>query len=78
MNGDLNVDSNIEIIVQVYRVSVKKSEGGYNMVRPEAWVNYPLRERLRLLTAGCVEFIDSRGGRIPVREALKDLARLAD
>ena len=78
MNADLNVDSSIEVFVQVYRVSVKKSEGGYNMVRPEAWVNYPLSERVRLLSEGCVEFIDSRGTRIPVREALKDLARLAD
>lgn len=67
---------NTESGPQVHRVSVKKSEGGYNLVRPEAWVNYALHTRVRLISAGHVEFINSRGERIPVREALKDLARL--
>jgi hypothetical protein len=77
MTVEPTVDT-VEVNVQVYRVVVKKSEGGYNMVRPEAWVNYAVSERVRLISAGCVEFINSRGDRIPIRDAIRDLARLAE
>ncbi len=53
---------NTESGPQVHRVSVKKSEGGYNLVRPEAWVNYALHTRVRLISAGHVEFIQRPSG----------------
>jgi hypothetical protein len=61
---------------RVHGVSIKKPGGGHNMIRPEAWLNYRLTDRVRLIKEGCVEFVDPRGDRIPMRDALKDLARI--
>ncbi len=46
--------------------------GGFNLVSPEAWQAMPARERLALIRAGRVEFLE-QGETVPLREALTRL-----
>ena len=57
----------------VLNISVKQSQGGYNLIDVNQFLQMDRGERMKLILERRVQFLDEAGGVIPVKQAIKML-----
>ena len=58
--------------MSVHQVAIQKA-GGYNLMSKAEFLAMPLGERVSLILANKIQFLDDKGEQIPARDALRML-----
>jgi hypothetical protein len=61
----------------ITHVSVKKTEGGYNVLKIEDFVSLSIQERTELLIQKKIGFLDEYGENVPLLDGVKFVGTLA-